>query len=32
MMYLKTLWSGEQRQFQWQESRDEPFPARLGAP
>ena len=25
--YLKTLWTEEQRQFQWQESRDEPFPA-----
>lgn len=24
--YLKTLWSVEQRQFQWQESQDEPFP------
>lgn len=24
--YLKTLWSEEQQQFQWQESRDETFP------
>lgn len=24
--YLKTLWNAEQRQFQWQESQDEPFP------
>lgn len=24
--YLKTLWTEEQRQFQWQESQDEPFP------
>lgn len=24
--YLKTLWAPRQREFQWQESRDEPFP------
>lgn len=24
--YLKTLWTPEQQQFQWQESQDEPFP------
>lgn len=24
--YLKALWTPEQRQFQWEESRDEPFP------
>ena len=24
--YLKTLWTQEQREFQWEESRDEPFP------
>ena len=25
--YLRTLWTEEQRVFQWEESRDEPFPA-----
>ena len=25
--YLKTLWTPKQRQFQWEESRREPFPA-----
>ena len=25
--YLKTLWTEEQRKFQWDESRNEPFPA-----
>jgi mono/diheme cytochrome c family protein len=25
--YLKTLWTPEQRQFQWEESRRQPFPA-----
>jgi len=25
--YLKTLWTAKQRQFQWEESRREPFPA-----
>ncbi len=25
--YLKTLWTSEQRQFQWEESRRQPFPA-----
>lgn len=30
--YLKTLWTDEQRQFQWEESRDDPFPPkRAGA-
>lgn len=24
--YLKTLWTAEQREFQWEESQDEPFP------
>lgn len=24
--YMKTWWTREQRQFQWQESQDEPFP------
>lgn len=24
--YLRTLWTPEQRQFQWEESQDEPFP------
>lgn len=27
IIYLKTLWTDEQRRFQWEESRDEPFPA-----
>lgn len=31
LIYLKTIWSEEQRQFQWHESRDEPYPTRLGA-
>ena len=26
IVYLTTLWTPEQRQFQWQESEDEPFP------
>lgn len=29
--YLRTLWTEEQRRFQWQESRDEPFPSETGA-
>lgn len=30
--YLKTLWTDEQRRFQWEESRDDPFPgSRAGA-
>lgn len=29
--YLKTLWTDEQRRFQWTESRDEPFVESAGA-
>ena len=29
--YLRTLWTDEQRRFQWEESRDEPFPPEAGA-
>ena len=26
VIYLKTLWTPEQREFQWRESQDDPFP------
>lgn len=28
--YLRTLWTPEQRRFQWEESQDEPFPPEAG--
>jgi mono/diheme cytochrome c family protein len=28
--YLKTLWTPKQRRFQWEESRDAPFPSEAG--
>jgi mono/diheme cytochrome c family protein len=30
--YLKTLWTPEQRRFQWEESRDRPFPPEAREP
>lgn len=29
--YLETMWTDQQRRFQWEESRDEPFPSESGA-
>ena len=30
--YLKTLWTPEQRRFQWEESRERPFPPEVRGP